>query len=75
MPVLGISGQLYPKCASNGSVRAVPYGHPWAMTNYTMAFAKRRLIRVRTRSQPFIRRSTYTSCDSEKAPGLFPLCT
>ena len=34
--------------------RIKDYGHPWAMTNHTIAFAKRRLRSARTRSQPFI---------------------
>ena len=28
------------------------YGQPWAMANHTMALARMRLTRVRTRSQP-----------------------
>jgi len=44
--------RLAPAGGPGGSARV--YDHPWATVNQTMALARARLARVRTRSQPLI---------------------
>jgi hypothetical protein len=51
---LNASHRLVPASWQNASKRSRHYGYPIATMNQTMALAKARLTRVRTRSQPFM---------------------
>ena len=57
-----------------GAFRGQPaYGHPWAMANQTMASARMRFTRVRTRSQPCISQSQGRSSDVRVPTGCSSL--